>query len=127
MTNFGGKTKSKRISELVRNQSSSDQTDQDSNHGLERITSFKQCKEVLSILLAQIGNARIRNMYKERLMDYLNRQEATIKQLGIKNHLLLNGTSQKYDDHIQAMADLYDNHDIVSPPHQHTERSEDAK
>ena len=127
MTNFGGKTKSKRISELVKDQSSSDQTDQGSNHGLERITSFKECKEVLSILLAQIGNARIRNMYKGRLMDYLNHQEAIIRQLGIKNHLLLHGTSQKYDDHIQAMADLYDKHDIVSPPHQYIERSEDAK
>lgn len=127
MSNFGRKTKSKRISEPVKDQSLSDQTDQDSNHGLERILSFKQCKEVLSILLAQIGNARIRNMYKERLMDYLNRQEATIKQLGIKNHLLIHGTSLKYDDHVQAMADLYDKHDITCPPHIHSESAGDAK
>lgn len=127
MTNFGKETKSKRILEQGKDQSLSDQTSQESNHGLERISSFKECKEVLLILLAQIGNARIRDMYKDRLMDYLNMQDAKVRQLGIRNHLLMNATKHQFDDHVQAMAELYDKHDITCPPHLHIDDEESTK
>ena len=76
---------------------------------------FEDAEEALSILLAQIGNARIRKMWQDKVMGYMRLQEARIQVLEARNKQL--GWND-IDNHVQALAKLWDEEDIKCPPHQ---------
>ena len=115
MKNSGKRKKSSKMSVRAKDQSLSDQkkTGKDQLPQAQSYT-FEDAEEALSILLAQIGNARIRKMWERKVMDYMRLQEARNKVLEARNKEL--GWND-IDNHVQALAKLWNEEDIKCPPH----------
>jgi len=77
---------------------------------------FEQALEALDILIAQQGNQRIRDMHKGTIRDYLVKQEARVQILDKYSKLW---GWRDVDNHVEAMAKLWDEEDISHPPHRH--------
>jgi hypothetical protein len=78
--------------------------------------SREQAEEALSILLSQIGNARIREMHSKKLKAYLGYLH---KRIELADRIIAKEDWSKVDDHIQALAKLWDEQDAKCPPHNH--------
>ena len=83
---------------------------------LEPCITFNDALNALDILIAQQGNQRIRDMHKGTIRDYLIKQEARLHVLAAHSNLW---GWKDVDNHVEAMAKLWDEEDISSPPHRH--------
>ena len=105
-TDYSGKEiKSKKTSELGRDQSSSDQTSQESIHTQEQYTTFEDAKDALEILIAQCGSPNVRKAHRGRIMGYLVLQERRLRTLERRAKIW------GYDDeteHLMALAKAWD-------------------
>lgn len=119
MKDMKGSGKKPKLSKTLvqeKTQCSLDQSKKDKDHSTEEQSiTFRDAEEALSILLAQIGNARIRKMWEDKVMGYMRLQEARNQILEARNKQL--GWND-VDNHVQALAKLWDEEDIKCPPHQ---------
>jgi hypothetical protein len=87
----------------------------------EQYTHFKKpAEQALNILLAQIGNARVRNMHSKKIKAYISFLH---KRLEIMERNQVKECNRigwdEVDDHYKALAKLWDEEDVKCPPHKH--------
>lgn len=115
-TNSGKRNRSSKTLVHQPDQSSSDQKliEEDQQPQAQSIT-FNEALEALDILIAQQGNQRIRDMHKGKIRDYMVQQEARIQILDKYSKLW---GWKDVDNHVEAMAKLWNEESIICPPHQ---------
>lgn len=84
----------------------------------DQCITFSEAQEALSILLAQIGNARIRKIHRAKIEGYLVMQEMKLKEYQ-KRELKDVPTDdwKELQTHIEALAKVYNELDVTCPPH----------
>ena len=99
---------------------STEPTNQESCLPQDQCITFREAQEALSILLAQIGNARIRKIHRAKIEGYLVMQEMKLKEYQ-KRELKDAPTDdwKELQTHIEALAKVYNELDVTCPPHQH--------
>ena len=99
---------------------STEPTNQESCLPQDQCITFEEAQEALSILLAQIGNARIRKIHRAKIEGYLVMQEMKLKEYQ-KRELKDAPTDdwKELQTHIEALAKVYNELDVTCPPHQH--------
>ena len=99
---------------------STEQINQESDLPQDQCITFKEAHEALRILLAQIGNYRIRTMHQAKIEGYLVMQEMKLKEYQ-KRELKDAPTDdwKELQTHIEALAKVYNELDVTCPPHQH--------
>lgn len=99
---------------------STEPTNQESDLPQDQCITFEEAQEALSILLAQIGNARIRKIHRAKIEGYLVMQEMKLKEYQ-KRELKDAPTDdwKELQTHIEALAKVYNELDVTCPPHQH--------
>jgi hypothetical protein len=117
MKDSGKRNKSSKTLEQGNAQCSLDQASIDKDQSpQEPCITFEAALEALDILIAQQGNQRIRDMHKGTIRNYLVKQEAKIQILDKYSKLW---GWKDVDNHVEAMAKLWDEEDISCPVHRH--------